>query len=366
MALAPSNVPRLAEAGIDGGVLAFTFGISVLASLLFGLVPALQASRVDLNDALKLGAARAVVGGGAHRIRGGLVVAEIALSVVLLAGAGLLIKSFQTLQSMPLGFRPEHVLVMEAEVPALDLPGRRRATDLYKGVIADLAMVPGVAAASGTRTPPGRVLSNGGYWVDHLPEKRTVASPQAVFSVVSPGVFNTLKIPVKSGRDFNGSDRFDVPFTAIVNASLAQKSFPGQDPIGHVIYCGYDSIKPMTIVGVVGDVRQFGPAVPPWPEIYMPYEQHPRSDFADVLARTAGDPLALSETLRRMMRDRNPNAPVKFATLESNLADNVAAPRFRTMLLGIFAGLAVLLAMAGVYGVMAYVVGQRSNEIGLR
>jgi predicted lysophospholipase L1 biosynthesis ABC-type transport system permease subunit len=148
---------------------------------------------------------------------------------------------------------------------------------------------------------------------------------------------------------------------------MAKKSFAGQNPIGHVLYCGYDtrSIKPMTIVGVVGDVRQFGPATPPWPEIFMPYEQHPRSAF-HLLARTAGDPLSLSETLRRMVHDRNPNVPVKFSTLEENLAANVAAPRFRTLLLGIFASLAVLLAMAGVYGVMAYVVGQRSSEIGLR
>ena len=365
VALAPRNVPRLAETGIDAGVLAFTFGVSLLASLLFGLAPALQASRVDLNDALKLGAARTTAGGGTHQIRGGLVVAEIALSVVLLAGAGLLIKSFLTLGNVPLGFHPDHVLVVEADVPTLDMAGRRRAVEFFQSVLGDLSTMPGVISAGATRVPPGRVMSNGSYWIDHLPEKFSVTAPQAVFSVVSPGAFGTLKIPLKSGRDFNAGDRFEAPFTVIVNERLARKSFPGEDPIGHMLYCGYDSRKPMTIVGVVGDVRQFGPATEPWPELYMPFEQHPRGSL-NLMARTAGDPQALSETVRRLVRERNPNVPVKFSTLEENLAENVAAPRFRTTLLGIFAGLAVLLAMAGVYGVMAYVVGQRRSEIGLR
>jgi putative ABC transport system permease protein len=185
--------------------------------------------------------------------------------------------------------------------------------------------------------------------------------------VVAPGTFATLGIPLKRGRDFNDSDGYDVPFTAVINESLARTSFAGQDPIGRSIVCGLDSVKPMRIVGVVGDIRQDGPARAPRSEIYMPYQQHPgRATSLSVVVRTAADPTSLFETMRRKARATSPDVPVKFTTLETLLAENVAAPRFRTLLLGIFAGLAVCLAVAGVYGVMAYVVGQRSNEIGLR
>ena len=366
VALAPGNVPRLEETSVDGRVLAFTLGISLLASLIFGLAPALQASRVDLSDSLKQGSNRAGVSGGTRRLRSILVVAEISLSVVLLAGAGLLLRSFQALLSVPLGFRPDHVLVMETSVPSSDLQGRRRAARIYQQVLADAGSLPGVLSAGLVRTPPGRVTSNGAYYLDHKPETYSVNAPQAVFSVVSGGAFQTLGIPLRAGRDFSDSDSFNVPFTAIVNESLAHKSFPGQDPRGRTIFCGFDSPDtPMTIVGVVGDIRQFGPAESAWPEIYMPYSQHPMPGMR-LLTRTGGDPRALSETLRQKMQARSPDSPAKFSTLEDQLSANVAAPRFRTLLLTAFALVAVLLAMAGVYGVMAYVVGQRAGEIGLR
>jgi predicted permease len=366
VALAPGNIPRLDETAIDGSVLAFTFLASLIASVLFGLTPALHASRVDLNDALKQGANR-VMGGGAGRLRSGLVVAEIALSVVLLAGAGLLMKSFVALRNVELGFRPERVLVMGSNVPVTGLEGAKRATGFYKNLMSSVATLPGVTAVGAIRTPPGNISSNGGYWIDHLPERPSVSSPQAVFTITAPGAFAALNIPLRRGRDFNAGDTYEAPFVALINDALARKSFPGQDPIGRMIYCGFDSMKPMQIVGVVGDIRQLGPATEPSPELIMPYEQHPGgSTGMRLLVRTASEPGALADTLRRKARELSPDVPVRFTSMEELLAENVAAPRFQTLLFSVFAGLAVCLAMAGVYGVMSYVVGQRANEIGLR
>jgi predicted permease len=192
-------------------------------------------------------------------------------------------------------------------------------------------------------------------------------SPQSVFSVAAPGYFRTMRIPLREGRDFDDRDSPDATPVAIINEELAQKSFPHDDPIGKRIKSGFDPTGFMTVIGVVGDVRQLGPAVAPWPEIYLPFRQHWfGSDSIAVVLRTAGEPDLLTGSLRRMVRELSPDVPVKFTTMDAALAGSVATPRFRTLLFSIFAGLAVCLAMAGVYGVMAYVVSQRCNEIGLR
>jgi predicted permease len=257
VALAPTGLPRLAETGIDRWVLAFTLGVSVTTSFLFGLVPALYASRVDLNDALKQAGSRSVTGGGLTRMRGVLVLAEIALAVMLLSGAGLLIKSFIALHNVALGFRPENVLVMRATVPGAFTPDAgRRGNQYFKDVLSQTVALPGVTAAGATMAPPGQIGSTGAYFVDHMPTQVDLGGPSAVKSIVAPGTFAALGIPLKGGRDFNESDTYDAPFVAVVNEAIVRESFRGEDPIGRTIFCPFDSDKGMTIVGVVGDVRQ--------------------------------------------------------------------------------------------------------------
>jgi putative ABC transport system permease protein len=313
-----------------------------------------------------------VAGGRSSGLRGALVVTEIALSVMLLAGAGLLLKSFVALNNTALGFRPERVLMMKASLPVSGPQGDQRGREFFKRLQSEIASLPEVSAAGATMGPPGHVESAGSYRIDPLTAQPGMSANggafDSVYSVVTPGTFATLGIPLKRGRDFDDRDAASAPFTAVINETLARQAFRGQEPIGRLIFAGFDSMKPMTIVGIVGDVRQWGPAKKPDPEIYMPYEQHVSGagTTLTVLARTATAPEALTNTLRRMVHELSPDVPVKFTTMEQSLYQDVAAPRFRTVVLGIFAGLSLCLAMAGVYGVTASVVGQRSNEIGLR
>jgi predicted permease len=339
VALAPADVPRLAETGIDRSVLAFTLGISLITSLLFGLVPALSTSRVNWTGTLTQRSARTVGGRSMVRARGAIVVIEIALAAVLVSGAGLLLKSFIALHNVPLGFRPENVLIMRATVPAPPNQATARTRQFFQEIQSRVARLPGVLAAGVTMAPPGLVDATGVYFVDHKPEQMDPASAAAVvLSIVGPGTFAALGIPLKGGRDFRESDALDRPAVAVVNEALVRKSFGNQDPLGRTIYCPFDSFDGMTIIGVIGDVRQRGPAREPMPECYMTYAQHAFNGLS-VVARTAGDPHVPEDTMRRLVRETSPDIPMKFTTLDAMLSDNIAADRFRTVLFAIFARL---------------------------
>jgi predicted permease len=366
VALAPADVIRLTDTRIDTGVLLFTLVVSIATSLLFGLVPAFHASRVDLTEAFRYGSSGAMTGGRLIRARGVLVVAEIALAVVLVIGAGLLIKSLAALQNVELGFRPENVLVMRAT----GIRGADENNAYFRDVMSRIGAIPGVLAVGATSIPPGD-LSNagdGGYAIDRVPEQRDRArEPHALYTMVAPGTFSALGVPLRRGRDFSASDMAESPLVAIVNEALVRRSFGAEDPIGRTIICFFDRKGPMTIVGVVGDVRQRNPGIEPIPECYMPYTQHNyNANTLHVVARTAGDSTALAGTVRRLSAEIAPHVPVSFTTMEATISKGIERARFRALLLAIFAGLAVCLAMAGVYGVMAHTVGQRSKEIGLR
>jgi predicted permease len=366
LALLPGDVPRLDEVTIDGRVLLFTLGVSVCSSLIFALAPACRASQVRVERGLRGGGTRFVAGSGIRRTREGLVVLQLGLSLVLLAAGGLLLRSFIALQSVPLGFRPERVLVADATVATPD--PRESATLFFRDVLAAISRAPGVLAAGATMAAPGRVDSTGGYWIDHVPmpsELRTGSSN--INSIVAPGTFKALGIPLVRGRDFDERDIRDAPRTAIVNEALAKRALPGRDIIGHKIVCAFDSLEPMTIIGVAADVRQSGPADESRPECYMPYLQHFYNGATlSLVVRTENDPMQLAETVRRTARELAPGVPLRFTTLDALTAQNIAQPRFRALLIGAFGAVALVLAIVGVFGVMAHSVSQRTAEIGLR
>jgi predicted permease len=218
--------------------------------------------------------------------------------------------------------------------------------------------------------PTGQYGSNGSYAVAGKQVMREGEKlPESNWALTSPNYFGAMRIPLLRGRDFTPQDQYGSPGVVIVSESAARQSLPGEDPIGRQLLCGLDDVtmKPMTIVGVVGDVRQDSPGSPPQPTLYMPMEQHPyHSNELQVIVRTVSAPAAMTPAVRKAAYDLNPEMAVKFTTLEEMVSDSIAAPRFRTFLAGTFAMLALLLAMAGIYGVMSYVVTQRTSELGLR
>lgn len=374
LALSPASLPRAAEVGVDFRVLGFTLALSLLAGVIFGLAPAWQATRVNLNDELKAGG-RGAGGARQSRARGLLVVSEIALSLVLLVGAGLLVKSFLRLQAVHPGFEAENVLAIRLSLPKAQYPNRAAATAFYEKLRPRLESLPGVETVGVVSALPlSGVLASIPFTIDG----RATAPDEALradYRLVSTGYFRALKIPVSAGREFNERDTAQTTPVVLISQNLAHRYWPNGNPLGAHLRIDDNDQGPrlVEIVGVAGDVKHLSLDGEPAPSIYLPIHQTHEDAVVWLtnnqywLLRTAVDPLTLSAAVRREIQAVDRGVPASsIRTMEQYLAASVAPRRFNLWLLTIFAGAALVLAGAGLYGVISFGVAQRRREIGIR